>query len=451
MKILTLSLCAGLVVALCPAVARATDSIPAPDCTGMSLDTKTGDEIKMARLKGSHKILYVGDGPAVRNDSVERMIELFYYDQFRHFQDPLAPYFLLMSKDATLAMGIGGSVRMRAWADFDGSVPANGFIPYLIPVPRNDDMRKRIGGTPGGTAIFLRVIGRNPTWGDIIGYIQCDFSGMDNVTFKLKKAYVTINDWTVGYASTTFSDPAAEAPTIDGAGQNGRTSRSSMLIRWQHGFDKHWSMASSVEMPSNRVDADGVLTRKLDDYLPDVSAFGQYGWGHSEHLRLSGIARFIPYRNLATGRRHTVFGWGAQLSTVINPIPRVALYGEVNTGKGYQSYMGDLSVGAYDIVADGSQPGKMYAPLSVGMNVGAKYNFSTKVYAAVALGKVAYYPDYKVKGSDYRYGLYGALNLFYEPTPRLQAGVEYLLGSRHNFDRSHASANRVDILFQFAF
>ena len=66
-------------------------------------------------------------------------------------------------------------------------------------------------------------------FGDIIGYIQCDFSGPDNVGFKLKKAYVTISDWTVGYAATTFSDPAAEAPTIDGGGQNGKTAHTDLL------------------------------------------------------------------------------------------------------------------------------------------------------------------------------------------------------------------------------
>lgn len=446
-----INLVLGLTVCSAAIAADTVADAVTPLDTIPGLDTMTADEIKTERLKQSHKIIYVGDGEKAPDDSVARTVALFYVDQYRHFQDPLAPYFLFMSKDAKLAMGIGGCIRMRAWGDFDGSVPVNGFIPYMIPVPRDPDRMKRIGGTPAGTALFFKVIGRSATLGDIIGYIQCDFSGPDNVIFKLKKAYVTIADWTIGYAATTFSDPAAQAPTIDGGGQNGKTSHTDLLVRWQHEFNRNWEMAASLEIPESRVDADGVLTKKLDDYLPDLAVFGQYNWGHGEHARLSGIMRSIPYRNLVTGERKTVVGWGIQASTVFYPFNRLALYGMVSTGKGYESYMADMSIGAYDLVTDSTTPGRLYAPLALGLNFGLKYNFTPSVYACAALGRVGYYPDYKVEGSDYRYGLYGAFNIFWDMSPRLQVGAEYLIGSRHNFNGEHNHANRVDFLFQFSF
>ena len=179
--------------------------------------------------------------------------------------------------------------------------------------------------------------------------------------------------------------------------------------------------------------------------------FGQYNWGHGEHARLSGIMRSIPYRNLVTGERKTVVGWGIQASTVFYPFNRLALYGMVSTGKGYESYMADMSIGAYDLVTDNTTPGRLYAPLALGLNFGLKYNFTPSVYACAALGRVGYYPDYKVEGTDYRYGLYGAFNIFWDMSPRLQVGAEYLIGSRHNFNGEHNHANRVDFLFQFSF
>lgn len=417
-----------------------------------TLQTATADEIKNEMLQHSHKILFVGsdDQAKASADSIAQMITLFYVDQFRSFQDPLAPYFLLMSKDAKLAMGVGGAVRMRGWGDFDGSVSTNGFVPYMIPVPADRDQRRRIGGTPGGTSLFFRIIGRNNTLGDITGYIQADFSGANNVGFKLKKAYVTIQDWTIGYASSTFSDGAAQAPTIDGAGQNGISSNTRLLLRWLHDFTPRWSMAASVELPSDNIDADGTLTKRLDDYLPDIALYGQYQWEHGQHIRLAAIARSLPYRDLVTGRSRTVTGWGLQLSTVLYPIPALGIYGEFSTGKGYSSYLGDLSIGNYDLITDAT-PGRLYAPLAMGLNIGARYNFNTKLYATTALGKAQYFPSYKVDGTDYRYGLYGSVCLFYEPTPRLQAGIEYLRGSRHNFNGMSNSANRIDILFQFSF
>lgn len=66
----------------------------------------------------SRQVIYFGEGDKPLADSVTNRIYEFYYDQFRHFQDPLAPYFLFMSKDANLAMGVGGCVRMRGWYDW---------------------------------------------------------------------------------------------------------------------------------------------------------------------------------------------------------------------------------------------------------------------------------------------------------------------------------------------
>lgn len=438
----------AFVAAICSAMASAQSDIrPISDD---SIAAMNPEQARMARLQNSQRILYVGDGERATDDSIAQTVALFYLDQFRHFQDPTAPYFMLMSKDAKLAMGIGGAVRMRGWGDFDGSMPVNGFVPAMIPVPSNPEQRRRIGGTPGGTALFFKVIGRSAL-GNITGYIQCDFSGAQNVTFTLKKAYAIINDWTVGYASTTFSDPEAEAPTIDGAGQNGRTSGSAMLIRWMRSFTPHWSMAASVELPSGHADADGILTKKLDDWLPDFAAFGQYTFDRGSHIRLSGLIKFIPYRDLVATKNRTNIGWGAQLSGLWYATPQFGIFGEFNTGQGYSSYMGDLTIGNFDLIADGGRPGRLYAPLAMGLNAGLRYNFSSKVYAAMALGKACYFPNERMNPSDYRYGLYGAVNLFYEPTPRLQAGIEYLRGSRHNFSGESASANRIDVLFQFAF
>ena len=435
-----------LAVVLLPFVASAlpTDTL--------TLANATGEELRDHKLMESHKIVSVGGEMTASQDSIRRMVELFYFDQFRHFQDPLAPYFMLMSKDAKVAMGIGGAVRMRAWGDFAGSVPVNGFIPYVIPVPKSPEHRSRVGGTPGGSALFFRIIGRNPVIGDITAYVQADFSGADN-SFKLKKAYATIHDWTVGYASTTFSDTQAETPMIDGGGQNGKCSRSSMLVRWMHDFGKtrKWTVAASVELPNSHVDADGVQTKRLDESRPDFAAFAQYNLPHNGHVRVSGIVRGFHYRDLVTERNRSITGWGVQLSGAVWAMPRWGFFYSLSGGKGYSSYTADMSVGAYDLVAKGDTPGQLYAPETRAAILGTRFNFSSKVYSCVALGEVRYCPDYEVAATDYRRGRLCAVNVFWEPTTRLQAGVEMLMGQRQNFNRESASAHRVDVLFQFSF
>lgn len=400
------------------------------------------------------RILFTGeketDNPS--KDSINTLISRFYVDQFRHLQDPRVPYFMLMSKDADLAMGIGGQVRMRGWFDWNGSIPANGFSPALIPIPKNPAQEKKLAATPAGTGLYFTIIGRNKLVKDFMAYIQGDFNGYQHIGFRLKKAYVIINDWTVGYAMSTFSDPAAEPSTIDGAGPNGKISKTNVLVRWLHTFKNRWSIGASFEFPDSHPDIDNIHTAECTDYLPDISALAQYQWdgGHS-HVRLSGLMRFIPYRDLTTQNNHTVFGWGIQLSSTFKIIPDLSIYALGNIGCGHASYTGDLSVSNYDLVAKSGAPGELYAPTSFSLTFGAKYNFRPNIYACLTLAEQRYMPKGNPGDATYKYGLYGAVNIFWELTPRIQIGAEYLAGRKMNFDGSHGNANRTNALFQFAF
>lgn len=183
----------------------------------------------MVNLKSeSTKVIYIDGRPeseAQRRadiDSIQKVVSMFYYDQFRHFQDPDAPYFLFMSKDNNLAMGIGGAVRMRAYYDWGGAVPTSSFAPFTIPIPANPASMKRFATTPAGTYLFFRVIGRNKLMGNYQLYIECDFTGYQSRDFRLKRAYATVHDFTFGYAASTFSDPSALPPVVDAAGVNNK-------------------------------------------------------------------------------------------------------------------------------------------------------------------------------------------------------------------------------------
>ncbi len=105
---------------------------------------------KQKELINSTHVIGFADNKSEK-DSIEALLNMFYMDQFRHFQDPRAPYFMFMSKDGKLAMGLGGLIRMRGYYDWDGSIPANGFSPYAIPIPKDPTSMKRLFATPAGT------------------------------------------------------------------------------------------------------------------------------------------------------------------------------------------------------------------------------------------------------------------------------------------------------------
>ena len=409
-------------------------------------------EIALDSTLRDHKIVYFGKGEEQHPDSSLTLIRKFYEDQFRHFQDPLAPYFLFMSRDNNLAMGVGGVVRMRGYYDWGGSIPSPAFAPYLIPMHKDPAKMHDLGTTPAGTALFFRVIGRNKKLGQYQLYIEANFNGYEARDFHLKKAYGQINDFTIGYTNSTFSDPGALPPAGDAAGPNAKMSATAVLVRWMHEFkNKHWTIAASVESPSDQIDVEQDVTGKVNQYVPDIATFGQYAWDTSGYVRLAGILRFHPYRDLLTSKNHTVAGWGLQLSGRWQPEEHFTFYGMVNGGCGFESLGGDWLMGKYDLVGEPGKPGKMYAPGAIGGYAAVQYNLNPSMFFSATYGATRYLPKDNGFTDEYKTGMYFAVNYFWYLTPRISCAAEFNLGRRENMDGTHAWARRAGILAQFSF
>ncbi len=400
----------------------------------------------------SHKTILFGSGEQADGDSVRRLIEMFYYDQFRSFSDPEAPYFLFMSRDATLAMGIGGCVRMRGYYDWHGAQPSPAFSPYLIPMHPDPAAMRHFGTTPAGTSLFFRVLGRNRRVNYYQLYIQADFSGYNSRDFTLKKAYATVNDWTVGYAASTFSDPAAQPPMVDSNGASNKITPTEVLVRYSPRVGKHWLLAVGVETPSTSVKADGVQTKALQNWIPDVAAFVQYDAGRSSHVRVAGIVRSLSYRDVANSTNHHKAGWAVAVSGVAHPLPQLTTYLTANYGKGYASLGGDLSMGSYDLLGDPGKSGRLYAPASAGWCVGLQWNFRPELFVSVSASSTRLYiREPSNSPEEYKRGFMAVANCFWNMTPRMQVAGEFCYGMRTDFSGSRRSAYRVGALAQFSF
>jgi len=430
-----------LATALVLSVAAAAN---ARTMTGIAMDSTISD----------HRIIYFGKGEDQSTDSAAILIQKFYEDQFRHFQDPLAPYFLFMSRDNNLAMGIGGVVRMRGYLDWGGSIDSPAFAPYLIPMQKDPGRSRYLGTSPAGTALFFRVLGMNKKLGRYQLYIEANFNGYEARDFRLKKAYGQINDFTIGYTNSTFSDPGALPPAVDAAGPNAKMTATAVLVRWLHEFhNRRWAVAASVESPTNQIDTQKDITARVSQYIPDIAAFGQFAWGEGEssYIRLAGIVRNHPYRDLIEQKNHNVTGWGLQLSGKWHPEDHFTFYGAFNGGKGYASLGGDWLMGKYDLVGRPSEPGRMYAPGAGGGNAAVQYNLNPSMLFSATWGATRYLPEHDCPCDEYKTGMYIAVNYFWYLTPRICCAAELDLGRRGNMDGRSAWARRAQILAQFSF
>ena len=409
------------------------------------------EEMRRNNIISNTHYIYVGND-SIRKDSVTMMLNRFYVDQFRHFQDPRAPYFMFMSKSGNIALGVGGQVKIKGYFDWNGSIPSSGFSPYLIPIPKNPAEIRNLSATPSGTGIFFTLLGSNKILGDFMAYFQADFSGYNNRGFRVKKAYVTFRDWTAGYTVSTFEDTKAEPSTVDGAGPNGINSRKNILVRYMKNVKKNWVFAGSVEFPSQSITTDGKNTESCNPYIPDFAGFVQYQWNKgNSHLRLSGLLRTLSYRDLIAKQNYNITGWGLQLSSVISIVPDFNFFGIVSAGQGHASYTTDLGNGNFDLIPDENHPGKLYAPKAMGIVGGLQYYFTPSLFSNIAFSEQTYYPKNNPNDSQYKYGIYAVGNLFWDVTPRMELGIEYLYGRRKNFNGMAESADRIMAMFMVSF
>lgn len=383
-------------------------------------------------------------------DSIYQLITTFYYDQFRHVQDPYSPYFLFMSKGADLTMGIGGVVRMRGWYDWGGAIPVNAFAPALIPIPENPLQERKFGTTPAGTTLFMQMIGRNRVIGDYGLYIEANFNGYEGRGFHLKKAYAMIRNFTVGYANSTFSDPAALAPTVDAQGATNKLAKTNVLVRYMPSWGP-WSVGVSAETPDAVIGADGMNTRATSQWLPDFAALVQYQWARGQHVRLAGIIRTLGYRDMILEKNFNKVGWGLQLSSVAHPAYPLTTYLTFNCGNGYGSLCNDLIAVVTDLIPNPEKAGELYAPFAFGYAVGLQYNFRRNIFASAQFSQTRMLPSHEISPDAYKYGYCLNVNCFWNPVERLQVGVEFDWGKRQNFSRQHRFARRVGTMVQFSF
>ena len=383
-------------------------------------------------------------------DSIKNLISKFYYDQFRHSQNPNVPYVLFLSKDSKLAMGIGGVIRMRAYYDWDNVIPVPGFAPYLIPMSPTITNSKSVNTTPAGTCFYYRILGQHKIIGNYQLYIEANFNGYSARDFHLEKAFATVRDFTIGYANSTFSDPAAIPPIIDAQGPSNKIVPTNVLIRWMPTIKRNWIIAISLETPSTQISTDSI-TANISSWLPDIASFIQYQWNQTSHIRLSSIIRTLPYQNLRTKNNHNTLGWGIMLSSVTHPSNRIATYLTINYGHGYSSLGGDLMIGAYDLVPESESAGKLYAPASFGWCVGLQYNFTRNLFISTSFSQTRFLPTHKTSPNEYRYGLCGNANIFWNLSPRILFGAEFNYGFRKNFSGESKWAKRVGMIAQFSF
>lgn len=394
-------------------------------------------------------IVLTGDVSAVHDG----VVAVLYNNPEFEFHDPSDPRFLFLDRKGTIALGIGGYVYASVSCDFKGSIDGPQFVTYDIPVPADPARRSGLQFDASHSTVFLQLAGHSDRLGTYSAYVQTNFSGGKGGShdLRLKQAYVTVGNVTVGLARSTFVDPAAP-PDLDTQGPGARLSRKNILVRYSAGLGRDWQIGVGAESPASAsyTVADG-RNRPITQRVPDFPAYVQYGWGGQSHLRLSGMVRTLSYRDLVSGTNRYATGWGVQLSGQAEIGRSVMCYYEAYYGRGIASYVNDLDGNGYDLVSRGGDSGRMKTPGVSGLVGGLKWDFCKRAYASASYGLLKLYGGETAGADAFGRSSYLDCNLVYTIFPDCQLGVEYIFGNRFNQNGRHSKANRLMAAIKYSF
>ena len=378
------------------------------------------------------------------------VVEIFQNTQSGYHHDPRAPRFVLVDQEGRWGLGIGGYLQTKIEYDFDKAVANVDFLPSAI---QRNGASSQYRMDMSNSTLFLKLVGSSRWLGDFIVYTSADWRG-DGLGLQLQNAYMSTKYFTFGYTIGTFMDISAIPTTIDYGGPCGMTFYRSTQLQFRYGFDFGLSMGIALEAPN--VNATG------DEYIhvgaqrcPNIPIFVQYNWRNDSrnHIRLGAIMRDISYTDKVKGTDTDKVGWGAQAS-VLATMGKLQLKGQFTVGEGIGSLVNNISNVGVDVVANPNEPGRAMMLTSESWYAGVQYNFNSKWFASAAYSQTALHSRNgygEAHPEGFRKGQYAVANVFYNVSPNLQLGLEYLHGWRVDFDKRTFNANRVNLSARYDF
>ena len=367
-----------------------------------------------------------------------------------YFNAPDMPRFAIIGKERKFYLGIGGYAKASISYDFTNPITNPlCFVTSSIPMENMPGNGALVQMSAGSSNLFFNFIALPHTKNQIGAYINFDFSGNNaNYGFSLKSAYLTYKGFTLGFKPSLFTDGAACAPTVDQQGPNAMTFLFNTVLNYQYAFNSHWKVGVGLEMPVVNATYNE-YSYQVNQRIPDIPFYGQFSYKEGKAwIRLSGLIRNMYYRNDVDGSTEDVFGYGVKLSGT-TPIGRkVKLFYQTVYGKGLGSYIQDLQglgldmapedirqqSGSSDSTFDGDPvpDGSLESVEALGSYTGLMWQISPKFFTSATFSEVECFLPNSVVPSTYKRGIYVVSNVFYNITPSVQAGVEYLWGSREN-------------------
>lgn len=402
-------------------------------------------------------------------------------DRSKNINELPVPHFAIHTANNKFVMTIGAKFDAIIGTDLGSDLykmdgAGINFVPSQIRVPSADGRKSDFFINAYNADIDFQIVGFGDTKDQITGYLKISSDG-NNKSLNLSKAYFSWRGLTAGLKHTLFQDEEVVPPTIDPQGPNGLILTTVTEFSYVSPSFKGFKFGIGLDYPEyftsrgvylgsdyrrwgNR-DIEGETVVDPDYYsfqCPDIPMFVQYGKGMNR-VKLAAILRPMLYRDVLASTKRCVLGWGLSLSGNVKPADPITLYLQANYGQGIGAYIQDLAGMPISFVPKNDHPGHMKATPMMSWTAGLTYDISPKWQANIMASQVRVW-DVNVYAeneatepgeiNNYKYGWYGAANVFYNISSYFQLGVEYLYGYRKSWNAGSGHDNRIQLQLQFS-
>lgn len=373
------------------------------------------------------------------------------------FQTEGLPLLSTKGKDGKFVFGVGGFVKVIAGWDFGYPIKwADEFITSEIPMDPGEERSSRFDLSAKQTHLYLNFVAFPMTKNAVGAFVSANL--LDGYKPRLQFAYLKYRGLQAGYDYSLFSDPACGSPTVDFEGPSSNTANPVPGINytWHPDSSRRWEMGIGMELPLTSFTTTEGRTEWVSQRFPDIPLEAKYAWNEgASWVRGSAILRMLTYRNMIERSNHNRFGYGFQLSGVVNFLEKLTFHYQGVWGKGISSNVQDALNQCLDLAPTGN--GDTLSPVMLwGTFASMQYDISSRFNASLSYSQLRTYVPFYTEGSishsdQLRYTQYVAANIFCKITSIFTMGLEYIWGRRVNYDGLKHADNRLQLAFTVQF
>ncbi|MGI9454950.1 MAG: DcaP family trimeric outer membrane transporter, partial [Aeoliella sp.] len=274
---------------------------------------------------------------------------------------------------------------------------------------------------------------------DVRLFIESDFFGSGD-SLRLRHAFFESGGFLAGQTWSTFMDESILPNTLDFESPRSVILDRRGLLRLTVPATERLEFAIAVEDPQGLFDQDSAPPGGVEQLAPDLVTRTRYEttWGH---LQAAGLVRLLRFR-ADSGDSDDAVGWGFNFTGRVNRTDSDGLLFQVAFGEGIESYRQGADAA---VNAAGDLEVLPVTAWIVGYEVDwTERASSTLVYSAANVDNAPFQAP--TAGNEFEYL---AANVIFRPRPRFSWGIEYLFGSRTDFDNARGEAHRMQVSFRY--